>query len=88
MRASEINDSMKIAAAHAIALLAREDVPDEVSAAYEKSLQYGRDYTIPAPFDPRLIVSFQLLWKRRNGYRCPKKPIEDFDKYERPQRET
>jgi len=56
VRASEINDTMKISAAHAIALLAREDVPDEVCAAYGKSLQYGRDYIIPAPFDPRLIV--------------------------------
>ncbi|MBT6406958.1 MAG: NADP-dependent malic enzyme, partial [Rhodospirillaceae bacterium] len=54
VRASTINDEMKLAAAHAIAELAREDVPDEVDAAYSGShLMYGPDYIIPAPFDPR-----------------------------------
>ena len=49
---------MKIAAAHAIADLAREDVPDEVDAAYSgRRLHYGPDYIIPVPFDPRLISS-------------------------------
>ena len=84
VRASEINDSMKISAAHAIALLAREDVPDEVSAAYGKSLQYGRDYIIPAPFDPRLIVKVSAaVAKAAMDTGVAKKPIEDFDKYER-----
>ena len=47
---------MKIAAAEALARLAREDVPDEVAAAYAgQRLRYGPDYIIPAPFDPRLI---------------------------------
>ena len=46
---------MKIAAAQAIAELARERVPEEVAAAYGKSQQFGRDYIIPAPFDPRLM---------------------------------
>ncbi len=56
VRASTINDAMKIAAARAIAELAREDVPDEVDAAYSgRHLRYGPDYLIPAPFDPRLI---------------------------------
>ena len=56
VRASTINDAMKIAAAHALAELAREDVPDEVAAAYAVDrLQYGPDYIIPSPFDPRLI---------------------------------
>ena len=54
VRASEINDSMKISAAHAIALLAREDVPDEVSAAYGKSLQYGRTTSYQPPLIPGL----------------------------------
>ncbi len=55
-RARTINEEMKIAAAHAIAALAREDVPDEVSAAYAgRRLRYGRDYLIPVPFDNRLI---------------------------------
>ena len=75
---------VKIAAAHAIALLAREDVPDEVSAAYGKSLQYGRDYIIPAPFDPRLIVKVSAaVAKAAMDTGVAKKPIEDFDKYER-----
>ncbi|WP_119418693.1 NADP-dependent malic enzyme [Desertibaculum subflavum] len=56
VRARTINDAMKIAAAEAIARLARQDVPDEVAAAYRgKRLQYGPEYIIPAPFDPRLI---------------------------------
>lgn len=56
VRASTINDEMKIAAAQALAELAREDVPDEVLAAYPgERLHYGRDYIIPVPFDPRLI---------------------------------
>ena len=58
VRASTINDSMKIAAARAIAALAREDVPDEVDAAYSgRRLRYGPEYIIPVPFDPRLIVT-------------------------------
>lgn len=56
VRASTINDEMKIAAAQALAELAREDVPDEVVAAYPgERLHYGNDYIIPVPFDPRLI---------------------------------
>jgi malate dehydrogenase (oxaloacetate-decarboxylating)(NADP+) len=56
VRARTINDEMKIAAANALAELAREDVPDEVAAAYHGSrLAFGRDYLIPTPFDPRLI---------------------------------
>ncbi len=56
VRASTINDAMKIAAAEALALLAREDVPDEVSVASAVSaLQFGPEYIIPNAFDPRLI---------------------------------
>jgi malate dehydrogenase (oxaloacetate-decarboxylating)(NADP+) len=56
VRARTINDEMKVAAARALAELAREDVPDEVAAAYHGSrLTFGRDYLIPVPFDPRLI---------------------------------
>jgi malate dehydrogenase (oxaloacetate-decarboxylating)(NADP+) len=56
VRARTINDEMKIAAANALAALAREDVPDEVAAAYHGSrLTFGRQYLIPVPFDPRLI---------------------------------
>jgi malate dehydrogenase (oxaloacetate-decarboxylating)(NADP+) len=56
VRATTINEAMKIAAAEAIAALAREDVPDEVAAAYRGARPvYGPDYIIPSPFDPRLI---------------------------------
>jgi malate dehydrogenase (oxaloacetate-decarboxylating)(NADP+) len=56
VRAKTINMEMKIAAAKALAQLAREDVPDEVANAYRGSRpRFGRDYLIPAPFDPRLI---------------------------------
>ena len=55
VRASTINMEMKIAAARALAALAREDVPDEVAAAYGARPKYGPDYIIPVPFDPRLI---------------------------------
>ena len=56
VRAKTINMEMKIAAAHALAELAREDVPDEVAAAYRGARpRFGRDYIIPVPFDPRLI---------------------------------
>src|SRR5438094_8089025 len=56
VRASTINDAMKMAAAEALAELAREDVPDEVAAAYSgERLLYGPEYIIPNAFDPRLI---------------------------------
>lgn len=56
VRASTINNEMKVAAAQALAELARQDVPDEVAEAYGKAnLHYGPEYIIPAPFDPRLM---------------------------------
>ncbi len=56
VRATTINDTMKIAAVHALARLAREDVPDEVASAYQgQRPQFGPGYIIPVPFDPRLI---------------------------------
>jgi malate dehydrogenase (oxaloacetate-decarboxylating)(NADP+) len=56
VRAREINLPMKVAAAHALAALAREDVPDEVATAYRGARpSYGAEYIIPSPFDPRLI---------------------------------
>ena len=61
VRARTINDEMKIAAAEALAGLAREDVPDEVAAAYHGSRPtFGRDYLIPVPFDPRLISTIPV----------------------------
>ncbi|TCJ39864.1 NADP-dependent malic enzyme [Parafrankia sp. BMG5.11] len=55
VQATAINEEMKIAAAEAIASLARERVPDEVAAAYGVNHKFGTDYIIPAPFDPRLM---------------------------------
>ncbi len=57
VRATTINMEMKIAAAHALADLAREDVPDDVATAYGARPKFGRDYIIPVPFDPRLIYA-------------------------------
>ena len=65
VRATTINDEMKIAAAQALAGLAREDVPDEVAAAYHGSRpSFGRDYLIPVPFDPRLISTIPVAVAR------------------------
>ena len=56
VRASEINEEMKVAAAHALANLAREDVPDAVVKAYgDQPLQFGPEYIIPKPVDPRVL---------------------------------
>ena len=83
VRASKINEEMKIAAANSIAELAREDVPDEVNKAYHgKNLHYGKDYIIPAPFDPRLIskVSFAVA-KAAISSGVAKLKIEDLELY-------
>ena len=57
VHASKINEEMKMAAVHALANLAKEPVPEQVNITYnEMNLQYGRDYIIPKPFDPRLIT--------------------------------
>ena len=85
VRASTINEAMKLAAAHAIARLARERVPEEVAAAYTgRRLSYGRDYVIPTPFDPRLIVEIpSAVAKAAMESGVAQKPIEDFDAYRR-----
>jgi malate dehydrogenase (oxaloacetate-decarboxylating)(NADP+) len=58
VRASEINDAMFVAATKALADLAKEDVPESVLAAYEgRQLHFGREYLIPTPFDPRVLIS-------------------------------
>ena len=85
VRATAINEEMKIAAATAIAMLAREDVPDEVSAAYQGgNLQYGEDYIIPAPFDPRLISAVSAaVAQAAMDTGVAQKPIEDINAYKR-----
>jgi malate dehydrogenase (oxaloacetate-decarboxylating)(NADP+) len=82
VRATAINEEMKIAAAHAIAALARERVPDEVAAAYGVDHQFGRDYIIPAPFDPRLMETVSsAVAKAAMDSGVAQKPIEDFEAY-------
>ena len=82
VRATAINEEMKIAAAHAIAQLAREAVPEEVAAAYGKTQQFGLDYIIPAPFDPRLMeVVSSAVAKAAMDTGVAQKPIEDFNAY-------
>src|ERR1700693_3243675 len=85
VRASQINDAMKIAAAEALARLAREDVPDEVAAAYSgQRLRYGPDYIIPAPFDPRLIWAVpSAVAQAAVDSGVARKPILDMDSYRR-----
>jgi malate dehydrogenase (oxaloacetate-decarboxylating)(NADP+) len=82
VRATAINEEMKIAAAQAIAELAREQVPEEVAAAYGKTHQFGRDYIIPAPFDPRLMeVVPSAVAKAAMESGVAQFEIEDFDAY-------
>jgi malate dehydrogenase (oxaloacetate-decarboxylating)(NADP+) len=85
VRASTINMDMKIAAAEALAALAREDVPDEVARAYAgQRLRYGREYIIPAPFDPRLIVAVPkavAAAAMKSG--VARRPVEDMEAYEK-----
>jgi malate dehydrogenase (oxaloacetate-decarboxylating)(NADP+) len=82
VRATAINEEMKVAAAHAIAELARQQVPEEVAAAYGKNQQFGRDYIIPAPFDPRLMeIVPSAVAKAAMDTGVAQKPIEDFDAY-------
>jgi malate dehydrogenase (oxaloacetate-decarboxylating)(NADP+) len=83
VRAKTINMEMKIAATHALADLAREDVPDEVAAAYQGARpRFGRDYIIPVPFDPRLITVIPAaVAKAAMDSGVARKPIVDMNAY-------
>ena len=82
VRATGINDAMKIAAANAIAELARERVPEEVAAAYGVSHSFGADYIIPAPFDPRLMELVPAaVAKAAMDSGVATKPILDMEAY-------
>ncbi len=85
VRASTINDAMKVAAARALALLAREDVPEEVNTAGAgKSLRYGPEYIIPNAFDPRLISRVPVaVAKAAVDSGVARKPMEDLTRYAR-----
>ena len=83
VRATTINDAMKIAAAQALAELARQQVPEEVAAAYGgKAHSFGADYIIPAPFDPRLMeVVPAAVARAAMDSGVALKPIDDMDAY-------
>ena len=83
VRATSINEEMKVAAAEALAQLAREDVPDDVAVAYQGNRpRFGPQYIIPVPFDPRLISAIPVAVARaamESG--VARKPILDIDAY-------
>lgn len=83
VRATTINDDMKIAAAQALAALARQDVPDDVAAAYQGNRpKFGPNYIIPVPFDPRLISAIPIaVAKAAMDSGVARKPILDLDRY-------
>merc|ERR1712127_930289 len=83
VRAKTINEEMKVAAANAIALLARESVPDEVVAAMGgERPHYGKDYIIPSTFDPRLIsVIPSAVAKAAMESGVARKKIDNFENY-------
>src|SRR5438128_130401 len=85
VRARTINEEMKIAAADALARLAREDVPDEVDRAYSgRRLRYGPEYIVPVPFDPRLIsVVSSAVAKAAMDSGVARRPIPDMAEYRR-----
>jgi malate dehydrogenase (oxaloacetate-decarboxylating)(NADP+) len=83
VRARRVNMEMKIACANALAQLAREDVPDEVAAAYHgQQLKFGPDYIIPSPFDPRLISYIPpFVAQAAMDTGVARRPITDMDAY-------
>jgi malate dehydrogenase (oxaloacetate-decarboxylating)(NADP+) len=82
VRATTINDAMKIAAANALAELARQQVPEEVAAAYGKAQSFGADYIIPAPFDPRLMeIVPAAVAQAAMDSGVARRPIADMDAY-------
>ena len=85
VRARNVNEEMKLACAHALADLARQDVPEEVAAAYHGNRpQYGPEYIIPAPFDPRLISEIPpYVAQAAMDTGQARKPIEDMDAYKK-----
>ncbi|MGZ3772187.1 MAG: NADP-dependent malic enzyme [Pseudobdellovibrionaceae bacterium] len=82
-RSTQINEEMKLAAVHALANLAREDVPDKVSATYGgKNFKFGREYLIPKPFDTRVLMRVApAVAKAAMDSGVATKQIEDWDGY-------
>ena len=85
VRARNVNEEMKLACAHALADLARQDVPEEVAAAYHgQRPKYGPEYMIPAPFDPRLISEIPpYVAQAAMDTGVARKPIEDMEAYKK-----
>src|SRR5690606_26051684 len=83
VRATTINDEMKVAAAEALAALARQDVPDDVAAAYQGNRpKYDPHYIIPVPYDPRLITSGPpAVAKAAMETGVARRPILDMERY-------
>jgi malate dehydrogenase (oxaloacetate-decarboxylating)(NADP+) len=83
VRARAINDEMKIAAAQALAKLTKENVPDSVIRAYDgKHIEFGREYIIPKPFDPRVLLwEATAVAKAAMDSGVARKPIHDFEEY-------
>lgn len=83
VRATKINEAMKMAAVKALAALAKEPVPEQVNIAYgETRLNFGRDYIIPKPFDPRLIATVPpAVAKAAMESGVATEPITDWNKY-------
>jgi malate dehydrogenase (oxaloacetate-decarboxylating)(NADP+) len=83
VRATKINEEMKMAAVKALADLTRENVPEQVNIAYgETRLTFGKEYIIPKPFDPRLLSSIPIaVAKAAVASGVAKMPITDWDKY-------
>ena len=83
VRATAINEEMKMAAVKALADLAKEPVPEQVNVAYEETrLSFGKNYIIPKPFDPRLITTLPpAVAKAAMDSGVATEPIEDWDRY-------
>jgi len=83
VRSTKINEEMKLAAVHALANLAKEPVPEQVNITYgETSIQFGKDYIIPKPFDQRLITEIPpAVAKAAMESGVAKEPIKDWDAY-------
>ncbi len=84
VRATKINEAMKMAAVEALAVLAKEPVPEQVNIAYgETKLNFGREYIIPKPFDPRLIATVPpAVAKAAMESGVATEPITDWEKYQ------
>ena len=83
VRATKINEEMKMAAVNALADLAKKSVPEQVNIVYDEvSLSYGKEYIIPKPFDPRLIYEIPpAIAKAAMESGVAQEPIKDWDKY-------